>query len=161
MVAEPTPSLLAPEPEGPDEDPNAPPVVAQPTTVEETGLSLSLLADLMLKTIHFAGRPTARELSKEMAISFSVADELLGFLRQNQDLEVVGTAGVAEQGYQYALTDKGQQRANDALERTQYVGPAPVPFGLYIDVLKQQSVTKIHIDPQAFYDGLEHLVLGR
>jgi len=141
-------------------DANDPPHVPQPTTVEETGLSLSMLADLMLKTIHFAGRPSARRLSQEMKVSFSVTDELIGFLRQQQDIEVVGSSGVAEQGYQYSLTDKGQKRANDALERTQYVGAAPVPFDLYIDVLKSQSVDNIHIDRDAFREGLGHLVLS-
>lgn len=159
MVAEPAPSFEAtasPEPT----DPNAPPLVPQPTTVEETGLELSMLADLMLKTIHFAGRPSARQLSQQMALSFSVTDELISFLRKRQDVEVVGASGVAEQGYQYALTDKGQKRANDALARSHYVGAAPVPFQLYVDVLKRQSVENIHIDREAFEHGLSHLVLS-
>jgi predicted ATPase with chaperone activity len=160
MVAEPAPSLEAPLAGPPEDDPNAPPSVAQPANVEETGLSLSMLADLMLKTIHFAGRPSARRLSQEMCVSFAVIDELIAFLRQNQDIEVVGTSGVAEQGYQYSLTDKGQKRANDALERSQYVGAAPVPFELYVDVLKRQSVSNIHIDRNRFERGIEHLVLS-
>ena len=157
MVAEPIDEPLV-QPQ--DDDPNLPPSVPQPTTIEETGLGLSMLADLLLKTIHFAGRPSGRQLSRQLAISFSVTDELISFLRQNQDIEVVGTAGVAEQGYQYALTQKGQKRANDALERNQYVGPAPVPFELYTNVLKQQSVTNIHIDRKTFLEGMNHLVLS-
>ena len=159
MVAEPAPSDYEPTP-APQDDPNAPPFVPQPTTVEETGLEISMLADLLLKTIHFAGRPSGRQLSRQLAISFAVADELISFLRQSQSIEVVGTAGVAEQGYQYALTQKGQQRANDALERNQYVGPAPVPFELYTDVLERQSVSNIHIDRETFLQGLSHLVLS-
>ena len=153
MVAEPVPITdeLA---NAPQDDPNAPPLVPQPATIEETGLGLSMLADLLLKTIHFAGRPSGRQLARQLAISFAVTDELISFLRQNQDIEVVGTTGVAEQGYQYALTEKGQRRANDALERNQYVGPAPVPFELYTDVLERQSVSKTVLQ------GLSHLVLS-
>ena len=159
MVAEPVPITdeLA---NAPQDDPNAPPLVPQPATIEETGLGLSMLADLLLKTIHFAGRPSGRQLARQLAISFAVTDELISFLRQNQDIEVVGTTGVAEQGYQYALTEKGQRRANDALERNQYVGPAPVPFELYTDVLERQSVSNIHIDRKTFLQGLSHLVLS-
>lgn len=159
MVAEPVPSideLVTPE----SNDPNAPPLVSQPSTVEETGLELSMLTDLMLKTVHFAGRPSGRQLSQQMAISVGVTDELVSFLRQEQDIEVVGTAGVAEQGYQYGLTEKGQARANDALARSQYLGPAPVPFALYIDVLERQSVDNIHIDLETFQAGLSDLVLS-
>ncbi len=159
MVAEPVRSIddiVTPPPN----DPNAPPMVSQPSTVEETGLELSMLAELMLKTVHFAGRPSGRQLSEQMAISFGVTDELISFLRKQQEIEVVGSTGVAEQGYQYALTDKGQQRANDALARSQYVGPAPVPFPLYVDVLERQSVENIHIDRATFEAGLSHLVLS-
>jgi hypothetical protein len=67
---------------------------------------------------------------------------------------------VAEQGYQYALTEKGQRRANAALERSQYVGPAPVPFDLYVEVLERQSINNIHIDRETFLQGLSHLVLS-
>ena len=159
MVAEPLPSvgeLVTPA----SKDPNAPLTVSQPSTVEETGLELSMLADLMLKTVHFAGRPSGHQLAQQMAISFAVTDELISFLRQKQDIEVVGTTGVAEQGYQYALTAKGQAGANDALGRSQYVGPAPVPFPLYVDVLERQSVENIHIDRETFEAGLSHLVLS-
>lgn len=139
----------------------AAPVVPQPQTVEETGLELSLLADLFLKTIHFTGRPTGKQLNDQVGLSFQVASEMITFLRQEQAIEVAGTSGVGEQAYRYALTERGRQKADEALRRSQYVGPAPVPFQLYVDVLEQQSVKKTHIDRQSFADGISHLVLGK
>lgn len=152
------PVLTSPEPIQPSD---SAPFVVQPTTVEETGLELSLLVDLMLKTIYFLGRPSARVLAQHLCLSYSVMEELIAFLRQEQAVEVVGSAGLGEQAYQYALSDRGRRKAEEALGRSQYVGPAPVPFDLYADVLAQQSAHNIHIDTETYLNGLSHLVLPR
>jgi predicted ATPase with chaperone activity len=135
--------------------------VGQPATVEETGLELSLLVDMMLKTVYFLGRPSGRALCEQLAVSFGVLEELVTFLRQEQALEIVGSAGVGEQAYQYALTERGRHKAEEALQRSHYVGPTPVPFDLYIDVLSRQSAHDIRIDTETYLAGLQHLVLPR
>ena len=160
MTTEAAPSITytPPSVEGDDA-----PFVAQPSSIEDMGIDLSMLTDLMLKTIHFSGRPSARQLADQMALSFSITDELLAFLRQDQAIEIVGSAGagVGEQAYQYALTERGQRKADEALKRSQYVGAAPVPFDLYLDVINRQSVNNIRIERDTFLDGLSHLVLSR
>ncbi len=130
---------------GPNEEASPPsedaaPQLPQPSTVEETGIEFSLLVDLTLKTIHFAGRPSARQLAEQLALSFAVTEALVTFLRQEEAIEIVGSPGVGEQAYQYALTERGRTKATEALERSQYVGPAPVPFQLYTEVIQHLSV---------------------
>ncbi len=119
-----------------------------------------MLADLMLKTIHFAGRPSGKYLADQLALSYPVTEEMLAFLRQGQAIEVAGTSGVGERGYQYALTDRGQKKADEALARSQYVGPAPIPFELYVSTLAEQSVSEIRIDRETLRSNLSHLVLS-
>src|SRR3990172_8829812 len=80
----------------------------QPLTIAETGIDFALLVDLLLKTLHFAGRPSARQLSDQLALSYPVIDTLLAFLRQEQAAEIMGSSGVGEQSYQYSLTDRGR-----------------------------------------------------
>jgi len=154
-------SLPGQQPAGGQPDPGAATLVPQPSTIEDTGLELSLLVDLMLKTIYFAGRPAARQLADQMALSFAVIEELVAFLRQEQAIEIVGSMGVGEQAYQYALTERGRRKAEEALKRSLYVGPTPVPFQLYIDVVHQQSVSTMHIDRDTMLNGLAHLVLDK
>lgn len=137
------------------------PFISQPSSVEETGLELSMLVDLTLKTIYFYGRPSGRVLSDQLCLSFPVMTELITFLRREQVVEVVGSAGVGEQAYQYSLTDRGRKKAEEALARSHYVGPAPVPFELYVEVLRRQSVTSIEIDTETYMNGLSHLVLNK
>jgi predicted ATPase with chaperone activity len=142
------------------EDVNSP-FVPQANTIEETGLDLSMLVDLAVKSAYFTGRPTGRQLAEHLALAYPVAEELIAFLRQAQAMEIVGSSGVGEQGYQYALTARGVQKAEEALERNQYVGAAPVPFDQYVKTVKEQAVSTIDIDRDAFLDGLSHLVLSR
>jgi predicted ATPase with chaperone activity len=137
------------------------PFVPQPANVEETGLELSLIVDLMLKTVYFMGRPSGRALCEQLALSYGVLEELVTFLRQEQALEIVGSAGVGEQAYQYALTERGRHKAEEALARSHYVGPTPVPYDHYIDVLSRQSAHDIRIDTETYLQGLSHLVLPR
>ncbi|MGB2694943.1 MAG: ATP-binding protein [Dehalococcoidia bacterium] len=142
-------------------DPADPPFVPQAEAVEETGIDLALLVELALKTIYFAGRPSGRQLAEQLALSFQVTEEVITFLRREQAIEVVGSLGVGEQAYQYGLSNRGIQKAEDALSRNQYVGPAPVPYSLYLEILSSQSIQTATIDRETFAEGLAGLVLSR
>ncbi len=156
-----TPRILA-EAAGrahPGDDGGNAPFVPQPLTVEETGLDFSMILDLVVKAIYFAGRPAARQVAAQIALPFPVVDEILTFMKREQMTEVVGSSGMGEQLYQYALSGKGMEKAEEALARNHYVGPAPVPFELYLEVLKAQSIRNIRLTPQSVDNAVSHLVL--
>ena len=132
----------------------------QPNSVEETGIDFGQLLDLCIKTVYYGGRPNARAISARMAMPFPIVETQLTFLKKEQFIEVVGSSGVGEQQYQYALTSRGQEKAIEALERNQYVGPAPVPFEQYIEVVLEQSVRKIRVDANVVDNALSDLVLS-
>ena len=131
----------------------------QPNTVEETGISFGQLLDLCLKTIYYAGRPSAREISDSMALPFNVISVIVNFLKQEKLIEVVGSAGIGEQQYQYALSDKGAERAAGALDKNQYVGPTPIPLDEYVKVVHEQSVRNIRVDATVVEKALGDLIL--
>lgn len=137
----------------------AAPFVAQPQSIEETGLDFSLILDLVVKSIYFAGRPAARQVAAQLALGFPVVDEVLAFLKREQLAEVVGSSGMGEQLYQYSLSQKGLEKAEEALGRNQYIGPAPVPFEVYLDVLRRQSIRSVRVDPASVDQALSNLVL--
>jgi hypothetical protein len=135
------------------------PWVPQPQTIEETGLDFSMVLDLVVKAVYFAGRPAARQVAAQLALPFPVVDEVLAFLKREQMAEVVGSAGMGEQLYQYSLSGKGLEKAEEALARNHYIGPAPVPFEVYLQVLKLQSIREIRVTPPVVDAALSHLVL--
>ncbi len=143
-----------------ERDPNDPPFVPQPQNVEQTGLDFGLLLDLCVKCIYYSGRPMARDLAAQMALPFYIVDELLDFLKREQYCEIVGSdGGLADQGYRYALTAKGTEKAEEVLRRGQYVGAAPIPFDQYVDILGQQSVGALSVDRATVERALSDLVL--
>jgi predicted ATPase with chaperone activity len=133
--------------------------IPQPQTVEDTGLDISAILDLVVKAIYFGGRPAARQIAAQLALPFPVIDEVLAFMKREQMVEVVGSAGMGEQLYQYSLTSKGIEKADEALARNHYIGPAPVPFDEYLEVLKRQSIQAMRVTPQSVDVALSHLVL--
>jgi predicted ATPase with chaperone activity len=137
------------------------PFRAQPASVEATGISFGQLVDLCVKTIYYSGRPSAREIADEMALPFNVAETILAFLKREKYVETVGSSGLGEQQYQYALTDKGNDKAVEALERNQYIGPTPIPYEEYVEVVKEQSVRRIRIDANVVDGALADLVLQK
>jgi predicted ATPase with chaperone activity len=141
-------------------DAQSAPFVPQPQTIEESGLDFSMVLDLVVKSIYFSGRPSARQICAQIALQFSVIDEVLTFLKREQLAEVVGSSGMGEQLYQYSLTGKGFEKADEALARNQYIGPAPVNFQMYLDVLERQSIRSVHVTPELVDGAMSHLVLS-
>lgn len=131
----------------------------QPTSVESTGIDPGLLLDLCMKTVYYAGRPSARLVAERLALPFSVAESLLSLLRRQELLDIVGSSGLGEQEYQYTITNKGLQKTQEALEKNQYVGPAPVPFDAYVQVVRGQTVSDIET-PADMGSSFPNLVLG-
>ena len=143
-----------------EEDPRQAPFVSQPQTIEETGLDFGLLLDLCIKTMYYTGRPRARVISTQLGLTFHIVQEILTFLKREQLCEVVGSAGLGEQNYQYALTAKGAEKAEEVLTRSRYVGAAPVPFQKYLEFLEKQSVKRLAVTPEDVEKVLSSLVLG-
>ena len=111
----------------------------RPRTIADTGLSETLLQELVAKHLHDAGVLDLGELASRSALAGSIVEELAGALRAQMLVEVKGPApGTA--GLRYALTDRGRAFALQALARSGYIGPAPVPLARYAEVVKAQSV---------------------
>ena len=132
----------------------------QPTTVEETGLDFSQVVDLTLKTLRKGGRLSGGEVASRLHLPFRVIDTVLKFLKKELLIETVGSAGLVEQQYEYTLSDKGYDKATEALDRNEYVGPAPVPLDEYVAVVNQQSVRNVKVTPAGVSEALTDLELS-
>ena len=131
----------------------------QPTTVEETGLDDSQCVDLVLKTLRSGGRLSGGEIANRLCLSFRIIETILNFLKQELMIETVAAAAVTEQQFEYSLTSKGNEKAAEALERNEYIGPAPVSLRDYVEVFNQQSGRDQKVTPDAVRDALSDLEL--
>jgi len=130
--------------------------------IEDTGLSPLWLQDLALKILYFQGYMTGFRVAEEMALPFAgVIDQILEALKREKFVEVKSSQmGLGEGAYQYAITGAGISRAREALERSQYAGPAPIPLNVYNESIRKQSRTRTNITHRVVKQSLSHLVLS-
>ena len=102
-----------------------------PHTLEESGLPFDLVLQLVLKTLHFSGGLTGAELGHRLGLQYSVIEPVLQHLKLVHLVEVAGSGLVAGPAYLYRITSAGRERAHLFLERSHYVGKAPVLFDQY------------------------------
>src|SRR2546427_866365 len=105
------------------------PLPPEPGNIEQTGLTLGFLSDLALKTLYLRGQMTAAEIATSLGLPLAnVTDKVLEFLKGEHLVEIRGGAGLSAATYQYVVVDRGSEKAQEALARSQYVGKAPVPL---------------------------------
>jgi predicted ATPase with chaperone activity len=130
--------------------------------IEHTGLSQLWLQDLALKILYFQGYLSGYKISEEMALPFTgITDQILDALKREKFVEVRSSQmGLGEGAYQYAITGAGIARAREALERSQYAGPAPVPIAAYNKAIRLQDQGRVTITSRLLRKALSQLVLS-
>ena len=137
------------------------PLPPVPLKIINTGLSESFMTDLLLKAAYQeAGAFTLHAISKILCLSFSIIDELIELLKADQLVAIRSATGYGRETQVFELTQRGRERAEAALNRSLYVGAAPVPLKDYTRTLTQQYVQQIEIDSEWIHHSLEHMVVG-
>ena len=132
----------------------------QPRTLAETGLSLVMLRDILLKTMFRMNLDLVSDLSRVICLPVPLTQELVDMSRGQKLLEATGTLHATsgnEMGYQ--LTDAGKARALDALSQSEYYGALPVPLADYSAQMRRQSVRDIKLTRPDLLKGMGHLIL--
>ncbi|NCC33997.1 MAG: ATP-binding protein, partial [Chloroflexia bacterium] len=139
-----------------------PAVPRQPSSIAETGLTMAFLTDHVLKVIYFTGAITGQRLEEMTKLPFlGVLDKVLEFLKLEEFTDIIGAeGGFSERSFQYIITPKGRNRAHEAIERSQYAGPAPVPLDEYLEMCQRQQIGDMVIDQQTIRQAFSHLVVN-
>ena len=114
-----------------------------PLAVDQTGLSLHFLVDLLCKHLLDGGVLTIKDLACRLGLTGGIVEQLLQFGRREALVELrPHQSGLLKDvsGLRFSLTDKGTVVARSALLRAGYVGPAPVPLADYQRIVAAQSV---------------------
>lgn len=131
--------------------------------IEDTGLDLLWLQDLTLKILYFQGYQSGFRVADALALPFNgVVDQLLETTKREKLTEIKSAqgGGVGEGAYVYGITGLGIERAREALERSQYAGPAPVPLETYNKAIRAQARTRLFVQDHDLRRALSHLVLS-
>jgi len=133
------------------------------TTIEDSGLTTLWIQDLALKIIYFGGYLNGFQVAERIALPFTgIVDQILENLKREKFVEVRSQmGGLGEGAYQYAITSAGILRAREALDRSQYAGPAPVPIETYNQAILRQSRGRPSVNQRLMRQALSNLVLSR
>lgn len=135
-------------------------VAPEPKSVAETGLDLVSISDLALKVIYFNNQVTGQTISDTICLPFfNVLDKALTVLKREELVEVSGSQGFGEPAYQYSISPKGLTRVHQVMERTTYVGPAPVTLDQYTSVIRLQAISDVRVSPDDVRSAMSDLVL--
>ncbi|MBI3242861.1 MAG: ATP-binding protein [Chloroflexi bacterium] len=134
------------------------------TKIEDTGLNPLELQNLILKILYFGGFLSGFQVAERICLPFAgVIDSLLTTLKRDKFVEVQTSSpgtGFGEGSYQYAITGAGITRAREALERSQYAGPAPVPIAVYNDAIRKQAMGRPTVHQRNLRQLLSTMVLS-
>ena len=138
----------------------APAAPRVPGTLEEAGLTLSLVEQLILKILYFRGDLLGRDLAQVLGLKFSLIQETIEKLKLQHTLEVKRSLGMGNVTSLFALTESGRNRARLYLESNQYAGAAPVPLDQYAEVVRTQRPKPGWLTPQNLAQAYSRMVLS-
>jgi predicted ATPase with chaperone activity len=131
-------------------------VISEP---EQLDIPASIVIDLILRVLFNEGEVTLKRLCDIIKLEPQLLDNLMAKLQHEKIVEVAHAGQLGRFTYSYILTDEGAGRARDALERSQYIGPAPIPIEKYNQVILLQTERKLNIAQQEVRQALSHLIL--
>lgn len=151
----------------PPTDDEAVPQAANPFTPrvpgnwEELGVGLPFLFDLVLRTIFNRGQITGGEIAKAVAVPFSVLGPVLQLMRKQSLIDIVGQRGSSgDAAFVYEIKPpKGTAALQEAMEKTSYIGPCPVPFADYAESVLAQTVKKLVVTRRSIRRAFEDMII--
>lgn len=130
-----------------------------PANLEELDIPQGIVIDIVLRLLFTEGDTSATRVEEVVRLPFKVLDEILVHLQQEHLVEVPRSTGkLGRRSYLYSITDEGKARARDSFERSQYIGPAPIPLEKYTQAVFWQAHRE-QVSPERVQEALSHLIL--
>ena len=111
---------------------------AEPRNWHEAGVSESVVEELVSKYLMAVGEATMRAISAQVALPFSMIEELVTRMKSEQLLGYVDQAAMND--YVCKLTELGRSRAKRYSDFCTYYGASPVPYRDYITSVTAQTI---------------------
>jgi predicted ATPase with chaperone activity len=132
----------------------------EPKSLADTGLKIGLLSDIALKYLYYVGSAQGLEVAQEMCLPWAgVVEHVIDFVATEKLVDLRGGKGFGRASVDFVLTEKGREYARDALTRTTYVGPAPVPIEQYNALIQLQTQENPVISKETLVRAISHLTV--
>lgn len=141
--------------------------ITAPRRIEDTGLRRDLVASLLLRTLAYADQLSGASLEARLGLPFEALEPLIQEYQRAQLMDTTGFTN--EPGLDgrpipvrmtYTVSSAGRQRAAEmSAVQTRYLGPAPVRYEDYLDLVRSQVGDKAHITDSMLKKALGELQL--
>lgn len=138
-----------------------------PKSIEDLHLRRDLVSGLLLRTLAFADSLSGAALETRMGLPFETLYPLIEDYQRAQLMDTTGFSN--EPGLDgrpipvrmaYTVSSAGRQRAAEmSAVQTRYLGPCPVRFEDYIELVHSQMVAKVKVNDQLLKKALGELQL--
>jgi MoxR-like ATPase len=112
-----------------------------PASLEDTGLPLSLIEQVLLKLLYFRTELSGRDLAREMGLPYSLIDPVVEGFKRSHVIGVRRAFGIGSITSVLALSEAGRNLARQHLDVNHYAGQLPVPLDQYTEVVRMQRQT--------------------
>ena len=130
-----------------------------PRKLSDTGIGVTSLQRLMLKSMLVDGFETPAELSDRLKLPFAIVATLLENATDKKLVEALGAAGIRANELRYGLSERGRHWAQDALNQNMYVGPAPVSLASFCQQTRRQRIANERIDRAGIEESFANLIM--
>ncbi len=133
----------------------------EPASIAETGIGDVELIDLLIKLVYVERLQSVSQMTDAIKLPRPLVLELVTQCVQRHLLQATGAEGqVGLFDMHYYLTDPGQHFAKEALQRSQYAGPAPVSLAAFTERVRKQKVTNEPVTWERIRAGLGSLTIS-
>jgi predicted ATPase with chaperone activity len=132
-----------------------------PAKWEDLGLPIQFLFDLILRTIYNRGQLAGAELAQDLRVPFNAIGLVLQMMRKQNLIDIVAQKGSGgDAAFVYEIKPpKGTQAVHEAIGKTAYIGPVPVPFTDYVESVLGQSIKKLVVTRLSIQRAFEDLII--
>jgi energy-coupling factor transporter ATP-binding protein EcfA2 len=131
-----------------------------PRTLQESGLTLPFVTDLIMKHLLFLGSFNSQEIAERVRLPLSLVEMAMEEIRRAHFVDIKGAEGVTSMSYRYTLTERGKARASELMGVSRYVGPAPVTLESYRHMVEVQTVKNILVGEAEVKRAFSQLIVS-
>ena len=133
----------------------------EPKNIAATGIEETELLALLMKAIYSFGLSTIAQYADAIKLPLTIMIDLTHLAIERQLLYTLGSRNSDSPiGMTYALTDEGRRWTQEAMRRSGYIGPAPVPLADFIYRVSLQKPTNERITAERILNALSELTLA-
>jgi hypothetical protein len=133
----------------------------EPKDIAATGIEESELLALLMKVVYSFGLSNIAQFAEAIKLPLPIMIDLTHLAIERQLLYTLGSRNSESPiGMTYALTDEGRRWTQEAIKRSGYIGPAPVPLAEFTDRVSLQKPTNERVTGERILNALSELTLA-